>query len=123
MLWSLPNWVYAKFYRQADILFLALKDNPIFSLTVPAKLQAYMSSGKPVVAMINGEGADLIKEADCGWSVPAEDSEGLAQLLIKLSKENKAVLSQKGENGKMFSKQHFQFKDCIDNLECILRDC
>ncbi len=111
-----------KFYRQADVLFLALKDNPIFSLTVPAKLQAYMSSGKPVVAMINGEGAELIKEADCGWSVPAENSDALAQLLIQLSKEDKAILVQKGENGKIFSKQHFQFKDCMDNLERVLQN-
>ena len=108
------------FYRQADILFLALKDVPIFSLTVPAKLQSYMSSGKPVVAMMNGEGAELIKEADCGWSVNATDSEALAILLRKLSKEDPEILKKKGENGRIFSQQHFVFENCIDELErCI----
>jgi len=109
-----------EFYKKASVLFLALKNNLIFSLTAPAKLQAYMSSGKPVVAMINGEGADLISEADCGWSVPAEDSDALASLLLKLSKEDKEVLKKKGENGKAYSDQHFRFSDCIDNLESIL---
>lgn len=109
-------------FSQADILLMALKDAPIFSLTVPSRLQAYMSSGKPVVAMINGEGADLIKEADCGWSVPAEDSEALANLLAKLSKESKEVLAQKGENGKIYSNKHFRFKDCIDYLEKIIKN-
>ena len=109
-----------QFYSQADVLFLALKDTPIFSLTAPAKLQTYMSSGKPIVAMINGEGADLIKDADCGWSVPAEDSQSLAQLLLSLSKEKPENLNQKGTNGEIYSQKHFQFKDCIDKLEKII---
>lgn len=107
-------------FAKADILFMALKDTPIFALTVPSRLQAYMSSGKPVVAMINGEGRDVIKEADCGWSVPAEDSKGLAELLLKLSEENPELLKIKGENGKKFSKDNYDFRKCIDKLEHII---
>lgn len=108
------------FFNKADILFMALKDEPIFAMTVPSRLQAYMSSGKSVVAMINGEGAELIKEADCGWSVPAEDPKALAELLLKLSKEDPQTLKDKGLNGKAFSERNFNFKNCIDNLERIL---
>lgn len=108
------------FFSKADVLFLSLKDEPIFSLTVPAKLQAYMASGKPIVAMINGEGADLVKEADCGWSVPAGDYEGLAKLLLSISKESCNILNQKGLNGKKFSEEHFDFQKSIDSLEEIL---
>lgn len=117
---SFPRDQMKYFYDKADILLLSLKDEPTFALTVPAKLQAYMSSGKPVVAMINGEGADLIQEADCGWSVPAEDSKALADLLLKLSKEDKSILDKKGRNGKTFSDKHFNFKKCMDNLEEII---
>lgn len=107
-------------FKQADVLFMALKDSPIFSLTVPSRLQAYMSSGKPVVAMINGEGRDVIKEADCGWSVRAEDSIGLAELLLKLSTTKPEILKEKGENGKKYSLEHYDFTKCIDNLESII---
>ena len=117
---SFPRETMPYFYENADILLLTLKDVPIFALTVPAKLQAYMSSGKPIVAMINGEGADLIKEADCGWSVPAEDSKALADLLLKLSKEDNTILANKGRNGKSFSEKNFNFKKCMDNLEKII---
>lgn len=119
---SFPRDSMIYFYDNADVLLLPLKNEPIFALTVPAKLQAYMSSGKPVVAMINGEGADLIKEADCGWSVPAEDSKALAEQLTKLSKEDKTVLEQKGQNGKLFAEKHFNFQKCMDNLESIINN-
>lgn len=108
-------------FAQADLLFMALKDEPIFALTVPSRLQAYMSAGKPIVAMINGEGADLIREADCGWTVPAEDSESLAKLLLEVSKQDQSVLDQKGRNGKEFSLHNFDFKKCIDHLEEIIK--
>ena len=39
------------FFLHADAMLLSLKDDLIFNLIVPAKLQAYMSAGKPVVAM------------------------------------------------------------------------
>lgn len=107
-------------FAKADILFMALKDVPIFAITVPSRLQAYMSSDKPVAAMINGEGADLIKEADCGWSVAAEDSEALAKLLESLSKTDKSILAEKGRNGKRYSETHFNFAKSIDNLESFL---
>lgn len=108
------------FFSKADILFMALKNEPIFALTIPSRIQAYMSAGKPVVAMINGEGADLIAEADCGWTVPAEDSKSLASLFDELSHLNKVVLDKKGSNGKIYSEKHFKFSTCISNLETCL---
>lgn len=109
------------FFAQSDVLLMALKDNPIFSLTVPSRLQAYMSSGKPIIAMINGEGARLINEADCGWSVSAEKSEELANLLISISELNKDILSCKGRNGKKYSETYFKFSKCIDDLVEIMK--
>ena len=108
------------FFAKADMMLLSLKDEPIFSLTVPARLQNYMSSGKPVVAMINGEGADLIKESDCGWSVKAEDSEGLARLLEQLAESDKSILDAKGLNGLKYSRQYFDLNKCIDHLESVI---
>ncbi len=103
-------------FAKADVLFLALKDNPIFALTVPAKLQAYMSAGKPVVAMINGEGADTIADADCGWSVPAEDSAALAALLRKVAAEDPSILADKGYNARSYADRHYRLYACMDKL-------
>ena len=47
-------------------LFLSLKDDEIFSKTVPAKLQTYMALGKPIIGVLKGEGATIIKDSRCG---------------------------------------------------------
>lgn len=112
-----PLEMMPSFFSKADLLFMALKNEPIFALTVPSRIQAYMSAGKPIVAMINGEGANLINEAQCGWTVAAEDSKSLAVLLEDLSYLDKSVLLEKGINGKRYSEENFKFSKCIDNLE------
>lgn len=105
------------FFAQADVLFMSLKDEPIFALTVPSRIQAYMAAGKPIVAMINGEGAELINEADCGWTVPAENTKLLAELLRSLTTIDKSLLKDKGNNGKKYCLENFKFSKCMDNLE------
>lgn len=105
------------FFEKADVLFLALKDSLIFNLTCPAKLQAYMSSGKPILAMINGEGADIIANAKCGISVPAGNSVGLADALEQMSRLNSEDLASLGENGKVYCNKTFSFVKNMDNIE------
>jgi len=61
------------FMKRADILLVSLKDELIFNLTIPAKVQFYMSQGKPILGMLNGDGAELISNAHCGYCVPAGD--------------------------------------------------
>lgn len=108
------------FFNKADVLFLSLKDEHIFSLTVPAKLQAYMASGKPVVAMMNGEARNIIEDAGCGYSCPAGDSSGLAQILQDMSKLDKSELSEMGLRGKQYFDEHFSKDKCMEHLSEIL---
>lgn len=108
------------FFEKANVMLVTLKDEPIFSLTVPAKLQAYMSAGKPIVAMINGEGRTLIADAECGYSVAAADAQSLAKLLKQMSLMEKVELMQIGENGLKYSLKYFDFHKCMDNLNSII---
>ena len=108
------------FFEQADVMLMTLKDVSIFSLTAPAKLQAYMSAGKPILAMMNGEGPRIIKEAACGYSVPASDSRALADTILELSRMSKEELKVLGRNGRLYQQQHFDLDKSIVHLEKIL---
>ena len=109
-----------KFFQQADVLYFALKDSLIFNLTCPAKVQAYMSAGKPVLAMLNGEGADIVKEVGCGLAVPASDSEALAKTIEDMAAMPKEELQRMGQAGKEYCSQHFAFRSNIDILNELL---
>lgn len=108
------------FFEKADVMLMTLKDMELFNLTAPAKLQAYMSAAKPILAMMNGEGPRIIDEAGCGLSVHAGDSEGLASAILKLSKMNKAALIEMGANGKQYQMAHFNLDESISHLCKIL---
>ena len=71
--------------HQASVFKLfTLADQMIFSRTVPNKIQAYMASGRPIIACLNGEGARLVVESGSGIAVPAENAEALAEAIINL---------------------------------------
>lgn len=116
-----PVEAMSSFFDKADVMLVTLKDDPIFNLTVPAKLQAYMSASKPVIAMLNGEGADNVKEADCGFTVSAGDYQSLANTILKASGLSKEVLTQLGENSRRYYEDNFRMSSCISNLENIIK--
>ena len=115
-----PLETMASFFSKADVMLVSLRDDAIFNITVPAKTQAYMSASKPIIAMMNGEGAELIEEAKCGVSVPAGDSKKLAETLVEMSKLNPENLKIMGENSRKYFQENYSLSKCIDNLERIL---
>ena len=104
------------FFEKADIMLMTLKDVSIFNLTAPAKLQAYMSASKPILAMMNGEGPRVINEAQCGRCVPAGDSEGLAEALLEIAKMDRRDLEEMGLRGKDYQQKYFNLDKSIDLL-------
>ena len=57
----------AKFYKASDFLIVSLIDNPVFSATVPGKTQTYIAAKKPILAIINGETADIVRDNNLGF--------------------------------------------------------
>lgn len=105
------------FFKQADVMLVTLSDDPLFRLYAPAKISSYMAAGKPIVAVLNGEGAEVIREAQCGWSLPAGDAEGFAKLAVELSQMDKAVLEEKGRNAAAYYEMHYVKEKCLRRLD------
>ena len=80
-------------FKKADIMLLTLADSPAFNLTVPAKLQAYMASGKIVLGAINGEAQSIINDNKIGIASEAGNYTLLAKNAIVLKKlpENERI--------------------------------
>ena len=67
------------FFNNSDVLVLSLVDNPIFSLTVPAKFQTYLAAKKPVFGIINGDAKDLIEDHGIGFTASPSDVNSIAE--------------------------------------------
>lgn len=107
-------------YAQADMLFLSLKSNEIFDLTVPAKLQAYMASKKPILAMINGETANVISDAEAGFATGADDVEGMCKLIREQVLPNRSSLPTLGNNALQYFMKHYHYDICMQHLDKII---
>lgn len=111
-----------QFFSESDVLYLSLKDSLIFNMTCPAKLQAYMSAGKPVLAMINGDGASIIEESGCGLVVSAGNPDALAEQILGMSKMPAATLEQMGVKGKEYCAEHFSFASNMKLFESLMEN-
>lgn len=109
------------FFSLADIMLVSLKDEEIFSLTIPSKIQSYMATGKPILSMLNGVGNKIIKDSGCGFTANAGDYEKLAENVLKAYKTNKETLNLKGHNGKMFYQKEFEKQAIINKLLTIVK--
>lgn len=61
-----PRSDMASYYKASDFLIISLVDEPIFSVTVPAKTQTYIAAKKPILAIINGDTASVIQDNNLG---------------------------------------------------------
>ena len=62
-----------------DVAFVSFMDNPLFSNTIPAKLQSYLACGMPIVASASGETKRIVEASECGVCSPIGDGEALGE--------------------------------------------
>lgn len=101
---------------RAAALLVTLADTEIFRLTIPSKVQAYMAAGRPIVACLNGAGADVVSEAEAGVTVPAEDGEALARAIRSLHDMPAAQRAALGANGRRYYELHFSHEKLAKEL-------
>ena len=100
---------------ECDAAFISFMDTPLFTKTIPAKLQSYMACGMPIVASACGETERIVREANCGVCAPIGDVDALTRAILEI-KDN-AELPQMGKNAVEYSKVHFSKAKLMDELE------
>ncbi len=111
-----PPHLMPYFFKKASALLVTLSDNEVLNLTLPSKIQAYLSSQMPIIAAINGTSADILLESGAALVSPAEDSYALRDSIIKfikLSDQKKKIMSK---NGKIYFDKNFSQEVIINKL-------
>ncbi len=109
-----------KEYKKSDILIAILKKHELSKLTIPSKIQAYMSAGKPILCCIEGEASDLIKKANCGF-VSKSNVINLKKVIKKINSTKSTKLRELGKNGRKYFLKNFSGKIVTLKLDKILK--
>lgn len=108
------------FFEKASVLMVSLKDEHIFNLTLPAKVQAYMISGKPLIGMMNGEGNKIINESGCGYCVNASDIDEFSKKILAMSKLKQEELIRMGQLGADYANLNYDKKILLNKLNKLI---
>jgi glycosyltransferase involved in cell wall biosynthesis len=110
------------FYAHADALLVSLKSDPVFSMTIPGKVQSYLMAGIPLIGMLDGEGAAVIRDANAGLTCAAGDGAGLAQAVRTMAAMTPDERFALGHNGRRYAQQEFGREPLMDRLDALLQE-
>jgi len=101
---SIPLWL-----GQMDCHFIGLKKCTLFKYGIsPNKLIDYMMSGRSIINAIEA-GNDPVKEAECGFSVRAENPEVIAAAILKMYNMPAEERYSLGVKGKQYVMEHHTY--------------
>lgn len=111
-----PLELMPSYFSLADVLLITLKKDEVFSNTLPAKLQPYLTSGKPILGNLSGEGLDIIQTNSLGLACEPGNPAILAKLAIEMSLFTKIKISEIRSNCLFLNKKTFNKEKIFNTL-------
>ena len=115
-----PMEAMPQIFELSSALLVSLRDEEIFSYTIPSKVQAYLAAGKPIIASLRGEGARVIEEAGAGKTCEPESANALVESILALMSLSPAERQQMGSAGQSYFNEHFDMDRQTERLVEIL---
>lgn len=104
-------------YASVEAVMVHLTDDPLFEITIPGKTQSCLLSGKPVIASVNGDAADLVVKAGAGLAVRAMKPIELANAVRELYNMPSEKRKSMGVAGRSYYFQHLSPEVQINKYE------
>ena len=118
---SRPSAEMPKYFAVADVLLVTLVRSPIFALTIPSKVQAYLACGRPIVAALDGEGARVVEESGAGLTCAAQSPEQIVDRVRELQSMTEDKRVAMGIAGRIYFERNFALSGLNMRLEKDLR--
>ncbi len=113
--------VMPSLYAIADVLLLHLKDDPLFRITIPHKLFTYMACGRPVLAAILGDAADIVRHAAAGICCIPGNAQALADAVRQFYGMTDDERATMGKRGLAVVRNEYSRKRLVGEIESLLR--
>ena len=112
-----PEKEIPKYLKDADAALLILKPNPVFEMTIPAKLQTYLACGVPILGCVSGEGKRIIEESKAGIVSEDISVDGLVKVCDQFIELPNDLLNEYKERSYCYGKSNFNKNKLISDLE------
>jgi colanic acid biosynthesis glycosyl transferase WcaI len=107
-------------FKLCDGLIVHLKQDPLFDITIPSKIQSYMYAARPIILGLTGDAADMIVNAQCGFTFRPGDADDLLEAVYRLASLSHAERLNLGANGRRFYDHELAFGVGFEKLRQIL---
>lgn len=117
-----PSSRMTRLMATGDLHYIGLRSDPLSGLTMPSKLQATLAAGRPIVASVEGDAAEVIHDSGSGWVVPAGNATALADSLRMACNVGREGLDKIGLRGREYYQRVFAARHGVDRVEQLLVD-
>jgi glycosyltransferase involved in cell wall biosynthesis len=104
----------------ADCMLIHLHDKPAFRMAIPHKILSYLACGKPIIAAIKGDGADMIRLSNAGMICNPDDSDALSKIIREFLELPQAKRTFMGHNGRQMALSHFEKSVLVNKINNML---
>ena len=110
-----------RYVHFADCAYLSFKNNKIFNMTLPAKLQTYLACGTPILAAAGGESAQVVGSNGIGFVCPPE-KEALVAAARKAAAMTAQERQEKSKAARAYYESNYSMDRLVTELETILTE-
>ncbi len=119
---SVPKTEVAQILIQSDVLFLSLKDSPLYKYGISLnKLFDYMAAGRVIIFAGDAQN-NPIKDADAGFTIKPDDSGLLAKTILEIYNLPQEERLEIGRKIRKYAEENYSIELLAGRLEKILRE-
>lgn len=105
----------------ANVLLVHLKDDPLFAITIPSKIQAYLAVGRPILAAVSGDAAEIIQQSGGGMTCLPDNAEQLAETAERFYQMHQKDLEAMGKKGKQYYLENMSMETGVKHFEEVFK--
>ena len=115
-----PRHELAALMSASDVQLVSLADRPLFSVTMPSKVQAILAAGLPLLVSGRGDCAEVVRSAGAGLAVAPGDRQGLRVAVLEMAAADSEQRRQMGLRGRRWYDEHMSRKVGSEALRRLL---
>lgn len=104
------------YLRQADVLLVHLKKDPLFSITIPSKIQAYMFLGKPILMGVEGDAANIVDSAKAGIVFEPENVNSLIEVVQVMLLTDRTKFLEYGQRSSQYYSDYLSLNSGVEQF-------